>query len=317
MANPNPIQPPTDSKLSGDKVSFANNLIVEDHLKQLLKRTGDKGVVFSPKNLLPKARESPFGNFPSDFKPQMQSQQKDNDQIQLMSQTTIKYMKKNEGIGGKVATLLPKKEKNKPKAPISGVYQKKVIAMSEFRKFYDRGDLPLYMEHTASCCKLKWKIKPAELDFHYYLPKFFDGIREKEEPYRFLAIQGSYELLDNGGTKILPVIPQLIIPVKVALNTRDPEIIAITLKLIQKLVLSAPMVGEAMVPYYRQILPIFNLFKNKNINIGDKIDYSQRKKLALGDLIQETLELLEQTGGEDAFINIKYMIPTYESCVLS
>ena len=29
----------------------------------------------------------------------------------------------------------------------------------------------------------------------------------------------------------------------------------------------------------------------------------------VGDLIEETLELLETHGGEDAFINIKYMIP--------
>ena len=28
-------------------------------------------------------------------------------------------------------------------------------------------------------------------------------------------------------------------------------------------------------------------------------------------------QLLEIHGGEDAFINIKYMIPTYESCVLN
>lgn len=77
------------------------------------------------------------------------------------------------------------------------------------------------------------------------------------------------------------------------------------------------MIGEALVPYYRQILPIFNIFRNNNTSIGDKIEYSQRKRLNLGDLIGETLELLEQTGGEDAFINIKYMIPTYESCVLN
>lgn len=77
------------------------------------------------------------------------------------------------------------------------------------------------------------------------------------------------------------------------------------------------MIGEAMVPYYRQILPIFNIYKNKNNNLGDNIDYSQRKRHNLSDLIQETLELFEQTGGEDAFINIKYMIPTYESCVLN
>ena len=60
-----------------------------------------------------------------------------------------------------------------------------------------------------------------------------------------------------------------------------------------------------------------NLFKQNNANLGDKIDYSQRKGLNLGDLIQHTLELFETHGGEDAFINIKYMIPTYESCVLS
>lgn len=36
----------------------------------------------------------------------------------------------------------------------------------------------------------------------------------------------------------------------------------------------------------------------------------------VGDLIDETLELFELHGGEDAFINIKYMIPTYESKVL-
>ena len=102
------------------------------------------------------------------------------------------------------------------------------------------------------------------------------------------------------------------------------------------------MVGEALVPYYRQILPMFNLFKNKNgivfsvvfqilyyllwceklqrltnntntVNLGDGIYYSQQKRENIGDLIQETLEKFELTGGEDAFINIKYMVPTYES----
>jgi hypothetical protein len=58
-----------------------------------------------------------------------------------------------------------------------------------------------------------------------------------------------------------------------------------------------------------------NVFITKNKNLGDKIDYSQRKRQNLGDLIQETLEILETNGGDEAFINIKYMIPTYESCI--
>ena len=60
----------------------------------------------------------------------------------------------------------------------------------------------------------------------------------------------------------MAVIPQLIIPIKTALNTRDPEIISVTLKIIQQLVMCSESIGEALVPYYRQILPIFNLFKN-------------------------------------------------------
>lgn len=81
------------------------------------------------------------------------------------------------------------------------------------------------------------------------------------------------------------------------MNTRDADIIAVMLKVIQKLVLSGDMIGEALVPYYRQILPIFNIFRNSNKNCGDKIEYDQRKRLNIGDLISETLELLEQTGG--------------------
>jgi hypothetical protein len=90
--------------------------------------------------------------------------------------------------------------------------------------------------------------------------------------------------------------------------------VGITLKILQALVSCSDTIGEALVPYYRQILPVFNLF---NKNLGDKIDYSQRKSANLGDLIQQTLEMFEVHGGEDAFINIKYMIPTYESCVLN
>jgi hypothetical protein len=121
------------------------------------------------------------------------------------------------------------------------------------------------------------------------------------------------------------------------LNTRKPDVICVTLKILQKLVVASPDIGIALVPYYRQILPIFNIFKHMNCTIarywkltdtlcscfsvlvavhtGDGIDYHQQKRENIGDLINETLELFERHGGDDAFINIKYMIPTYESCV--
>merc|ERR1712072_327688 len=89
------------------------------------------------------------------------------------------------------------------------------------------------------------KVDIEKLDYHHYLPIFFDGLREKEDPYRFLAVQGTYDLLEKGGAKILPVVPQLIIPMKTALNTRDPQLMTTMLKVLQTLVLSGEMIGEA------------------------------------------------------------------------
>jgi len=49
-----------------------------------------------------------------------------------------------------------------------------------------------------------------------------------------------------------------------ALCTRRHMTLVRTLKILQHLVMSADVVGEALVPYYRQILPIFNIFRAKN-----------------------------------------------------
>lgn len=130
-------------------------------------------------------------------------------------------------------------------------------------------------------------------------------------------------MLEAGHHKVLPVIPQLIIPLKTALNTREHGVIVKVLKIMQALVTcdsadkgGAGLIGQALVPYYRQLLPVFNIFINNNENLGDGIDYGQRKRMNLGELITETLELFEIHGGEDAFINIKYLVPTYQSVVV-
>ena len=71
------------------------------------------------------------------------------------------------------------------------------------------------MKHQGVGNRIDWKVTEIEkLDYHHYLPIFFDGLREKEEPYRFLAVEGTFNMLEHGGQKILPVIPQLIIPIK-------------------------------------------------------------------------------------------------------
>jgi hypothetical protein len=302
-------------------------MIIEDHIKKVLYK-GTKKVEDPKKStLVPRMNHSAFGDFPKDYLPKTTALKKAIKEKKAKLEAELKDkdkpkaspLKKKQGLGGKAVTLNPKKETPPVPAPVAGATSKRKIAPSEFRRFYDRGDLPIIIEHSGSGCRLKWTkdVDLTQLDYHHYLPIFFEGLREKQEPYRFLAVQGIFDLLEHGQARVLPVIPQLIIPIKTALNTRDHDIISITLKVLQRLVTCSETIGEALVPYYRQILPIFNLFRHQNHNTGDKIDYSQRKESNLGDLIQETLELFEQCGGEDAFINIKYMIPTYESCVLT
>ncbi len=68
------------------------------------------------------------------------------------------------------------------------------------------------------------------LDYHHYLPIFFHGLREVNDPYKFLSDNGLDALLMYGKDKVLPVLPQLIIPIKEALNTKNHCMVVKTLK---------------------------------------------------------------------------------------
>lgn len=79
--------------------------------------------------------------------------------------------------------------------------------------------------------------------------------------------------------------------------------------------LIVPCAGQYLVPYYRKILPTLNKFRSRNVTLGDHIEYNRFGQI--GDIINQTLNILEIHGGLDAYINIKYMVPAYESCVMN
>lgn len=328
-------------------MSPAGILLMEDALNRMMYKDGSRSLrAQKAKGLVPRGSHSCFGDFPPDLlperlrpkaraRPQSAGAVMQNPRLtRSQSDPQIRQRPQTAGaVRGQAIQLAqtdPGRAMTRPSSatlprtiqldgpPRAGAYRRKPIKPSMLRVFYERGDLPVQIYH-GSMGKLLWKVDVEKLDYHHYLPIFFDGLREKEDPYRFMAVTGAYDMLEKGGDRILPVVPQLVIPLKAALNTRDPQIMCTTLKLLQKLVLSGEMIGEALVPYYRQILPPCSLFKSRNIpskDMGDYMDYGQRKNLCLGDLITETLQILEEHGGEDAFINIKYVVPTYESAVL-
>jgi len=336
--------------------SPAGTLLMEDALKKIIYRDGSKSLrLEKKKGLVPRGNHSCFGDFPRGHmvppegtaynpyqRPASAMQSVARQQLKVTggrisgAASGAKAAPQSARLAYEADRRSPIPEMSSPMsvrrspspqrpstvpssaAPLrAGATKRRPVAHSEFRRFYDRGDLPVQIHHGAVGGRIAWKVDVEKLDYHHYLPIFFDGLREKEDPYRYLSVQGTYDMLAKGQSKVIGVVPQLVLPIKTALNTRDLEIVSTMLKVLQELVKTSDLVGEALVPYFRQILPVFNIFKSKNLNIGDAMDYSQRKRMNIGDLISETLQLFEIHGGEDAFINIKYMIPTYESCVLA
>merc|ERR1712230_3599 len=70
---------------------------------------------------------------------------------------------------------------------------------TEFRRFYERGDLPIQIDHRGVRNALMWKVDIDQLDYHHYLPIFMTGLREIEQPYGFIALQGCKDMINQSG----------------------------------------------------------------------------------------------------------------------
>jgi hypothetical protein len=53
------------------------------------------------------------------------------------------------------------------------------VPKTKFRNFYMRSDFPILTEHGPTYNRIQWKVDIGQLEYHYYLPKFFEGITEK------------------------------------------------------------------------------------------------------------------------------------------
>jgi len=280
------------------KDQIAATSIQEDCIRGMIMKSKNQSYKLVKENNCPTSHQSPWGDFP----------------VELTGK--ILNPKKTEIKGGidpfsditKSKTFaMPHESKLKPRS---------IGVPSLFREHYDRGVLPIKVLHSGSTNKILWLTEPNKVDLKLLMPIFIDGLREKIDPYRILAILGTFDLIERNSTpQIIEIVPLLIQPLKLALNSRDNDVMSTTCKTLIKFLTVHPTIGKHLVPYYRQLLPVFNLMRTNNKNLGDKIDYSQQKGLNVSEIMNQCLLLMEKTGGDDAFINIKYMIPTYESCV--
>lgn len=190
---------------------------------------------------------------------------------------------------------------------------KQTTTASDFQKFYLRGDYPVSVSFNGANRALKWLVEPSKIDLSRYLPSFLLGLVEVEEPFSFISEQACLQAITANGDKLIDILPDLILPIKYALDSENPKTVIKGLKVLQTLIKTNKKVAEVLIPFYKNLLPAFNRKIHINLNIGDQTEFSQKKKINISDLMIETLNLLETNGGADAFVNIKYMIPLYQS----
>ncbi|CAJ0586765.1 unnamed protein product, partial [Mesorhabditis spiculigera] len=195
-------------------------------------------------------------------------------------------------------------------------------AMSEndqwplFRHYFSTGALPVKIDHNSvgPPTKLKWTYTQRELSeemLRMLLPKFALGLPLLDQPYRFVAERGFGDLLDacKSSRPVIASLPQIVRAIRAALYSFDNHKKREMLKALIKLSMIQG-VGPALVPFYRQLLP--------PLRVVNHISAADRNKISIDrDLerdIEVTLNELEKSGGPNAYINIKYVLPMYESC---
>ena len=191
--------------------------------------------------------------------------------------------------------------------------KKKVVAASDFQRFYVRGDFPVSVSFNGANRALKWLMEPTKIDLARYLPLFLNGLVETEEPFAFIGEQASLQAIAANGDKLTDILSDLVLPIKHALDSKDNKIVLKGINAIQTMLRANKKLAESLIPFYKNLLPAFNRHIHVNLNLGHQTEYSQKKRLNVSDLMIETLWVLESNGGPDAFANIKYMIPLYQS----
>jgi hypothetical protein len=115
----------------------------------------------------------------------------------------------------------PTKMVEPPPAPRAGAFRARKPAQTNFSRRYRCGDLPVSVDHGHSKPAIRWLVEPQRLDLHYYLPLFFDGLRETRFPESMLARQGVVTLVEMGGEDCVSIVGKLIQPIKGELFSRS------------------------------------------------------------------------------------------------
>jgi hypothetical protein len=197
------------------------------------------------------------------------------------------------------------------------------LILNHFELFYVRSDLPLRINHnrSATARELEWAHADEDkIDMEKWIPIFFQGLVHTTEPLEFIANEGIKKLLPiAGGARVAAMLPEILTPLMIALASDDQRAVAAAMRSVQLLTQLEAAVAQQLIHQYSRLVPYFNKHRIQpsSSGSGDAIDYGQndKTKINLADLGQQTLKIMEETGGAYAQQRIKFCMPTYESQV--
>lgn len=190
-----------------------------------------------------------------------------------------------------------------------------VVVKTAFAQGHGRPGFPMRVVYGVDR-PFRWLVPLESIDYERYMPVLTDGLRDRNKRMAGCAAQGLHDLLarDESGDRVLAALPRLVFPLRRALDEGSRYWPAVVRGLRALRTLAAVgrdgRVGRALVPYYRQLLPPLGRYRQRRVIATDGLDENMAVDVA--DLCDDTLSLLQRNGGPCAYVNIKYVLPTYE-----
>uniref|UniRef100_A0A914E0T0 Uncharacterized protein n=1 Tax=Acrobeloides nanus TaxID=290746 RepID=A0A914E0T0_9BILA len=178
---------------------------------------------------------------------------------------------------------------------------------------YEDRQLPVRVIDQGKSRGIEWQIDPNTLKLNEareLLKIFASGLFIEKQPYNFIAVCGFQDLLKtNFGPQILAQTLVDIIPfVRKGLDSKSISKRTEMLSLIQQMASNG--CGPLLVPFYRMLLPPLRKTSSRNrTSISTDISTTEWDRYL--HAVDKTLSMLEESGGPNAYINIKYIIPCY------
>lgn len=185
---------------------------------------------------------------------------------------------------------------------------------TNFRRAYDVGSLPVALEHgwTARGLSIRWLVDIHKLSIPFYLPLFCNGLCEIRNPLQFLSSQGTLALVEVAGREVLPILKECIDGIRLAFYTKHPASITNACYVIQKMALCCHDVAEAIVKRFYRTLSLLSSFRSCKPKFRGEMDYCNTRNV-LGDIIEDTLHILDERSGPSGYYYLKLAIPSFES----